>query len=319
MDIFFFEAFEEEEEALRRYLPAHIQADFSWKTIQEYGATSPPAPVISVRTQSALDPAWSHSLQVIISRSTGYDHLERFLETAPVAIPCGYLPLYCNRAVAEQAMLLWTALLRKLPMQLQHFERFHRDGLTGREVMGKKLLVVGVGYIGYEIVKIGHGLEMEVRCVDLEKKYPEEDYVGIEEGLAWADIAVCAMNLTPDNTAYFSYGLLKKSKPGLLFINISRGELSPAVDLLRLLEEGHLGGLALDVYKEEKALSRVLRGGAKEDHPEVAAVMRLSQHPLAICTPHNAFNTEEGVERKAEQSVQQLLAWMDTGKLIWQV
>ena len=64
-------------------------------------------------------------------------------------------------------MLLWMALLRKLPAQMQHFTSFNRDDLTGSECAGKKLLVVGVGNIGSEIVKLGLGLGMAVRGVDL--------------------------------------------------------------------------------------------------------------------------------------------------------
>ena len=67
-----------------------------------------------------------------------------------------------DRAVAEQAILLVMALLRKLPQQTQQFPRFHRDGLTGHECAGKKLLVVGVGNIGSEVVRIGQALGMAV-------------------------------------------------------------------------------------------------------------------------------------------------------------
>ena len=149
MDAFFYEAFEEEAAALRRYLPPQVRAGFTWKTIQEAGDAEPPAPLISIRTQSALPAAWTGKVRGIVSRTTGFDHL------VGIQIPYGYLPHYCSRAVAEQAILLMMALLRKLPQQTGQFPKFHRDGLTGRECAGKKLLVVGVGDIGLEIVKIG--------------------------------------------------------------------------------------------------------------------------------------------------------------------
>ena len=76
MDVFFYEAFEEEQEALKHFLPGHIKAGFSWKTIQEYGAEAPPAPIISVRTQSNLPAEWADNLDAILSRSTGFDHLK---------------------------------------------------------------------------------------------------------------------------------------------------------------------------------------------------------------------------------------------------
>ncbi len=147
MDVYFYEAFQEEVAALRRYLPAGISAGFSDKTIQETGDWEPDAPLISIRTQSVVPPAWTVKVRGIVSRTTGYDHL------VGQKIPCGYLPHYCSRAVAEQAILLVMALLRKLPQQIAQFPNFHRDGLTGRECAGKRLLVVGVGSIGAEVVK----------------------------------------------------------------------------------------------------------------------------------------------------------------------
>src|SRR5437016_5494652 len=106
MDVYFYEAFEEEVAALRRYLPSHVHADFTWKTIQESGDTEPSAPLISIRTQSVIPAAWAGKVRGIISRTTGYDHL------VGQRIPCGYLPHYCTRAVAEQAIMLVMALLR---------------------------------------------------------------------------------------------------------------------------------------------------------------------------------------------------------------
>ncbi len=161
MDVHFYEAFEEEIVVLRQYLPAHIRAHFTSNTIQEAGDAKPPAELISIRTQSIIPPAWAGNLKGVVSRTNGYDNL------VGCRIPCGYLPHYCSHAVAEQAILLVMALLRKLPAQIAQFPAFHRDGLTGSECAGKKLLVVGVGNIGTEIVKIGQALGMQVHGVDL--------------------------------------------------------------------------------------------------------------------------------------------------------
>ena len=302
MDVFFYEAFEEEAESLQRHLPADVRAGFTWKTIQENGDGAPPARLISIRTQSVIPPAWFAQLDGVLARTTGYDHLVGL----PVA--CGHLPLYCNRAVAEQAMLLWMALLRKLPEQMEHFPRFHRDGLTGRECAKKNLLVVGAGHIGSEVVKIGRGLEMEVRRVDI---IPERADVSIEEGLPWADIIVCSMNLTAANRSYFDYTRLRSARRGVFFVNVARGELSPTADLVRLLDEGHLGGVALDVYENESEMATALRSG-RGGFP-------LLGRPNVILTPHNAFNTEEAVERKSEQSARQVERFLRHGDFLWPV
>ena len=103
MNVYFFEAFEEERAALVKYGAESLDAGFTWKTIQEAGMTEPPAPIISVRTQSAIPVEWAPKLKGILTRSTGYDHLSRYrLASGHAELPCGYLPLYCNRTVAEQ-------------------------------------------------------------------------------------------------------------------------------------------------------------------------------------------------------------------------
>ncbi|MEJ2048261.1 MAG: NAD(P)-dependent oxidoreductase [Calditrichota bacterium] len=320
-DVYFYEAFEEEEHLLKSVLPSYLKAGFTGKTIQEAGDKLPPAGIISIRTQSLLPESWSNQVSAILTRSTGYDHLKRYLNEIQKKIPCGYLPLYCNRAVAEQAMLLWMALLRKISQQIRQFEEFNRDGLTGYEALGKILVVVGVGNIGSEIVRIGQGLGMRVKGVDLVEKYDFVEYANINRVLSSADIIVCSMNLTTENTGYFNYQRLKQAKKGSIFINIARGEMSPAPDLLKLLQEGYLAGVGMDVFNLESELSVFLRSNRKNlpKNVEIPAILEMSRLPNVIFTPHNAFNTCEALERKVKQSIEQITGFYKTGKFIWKI
>lgn len=312
MDVYFYEAFAEEERELRAALPATVTAGFTGKTIQEAGDARPPARLISIRTQSAIPATWHGALAGILSRTTGYDTVRG------LPVPCGHLPLYCHRAVAEQALLLWLALLRKLTEQVQHFATFNRDGLTGSECAGKNLLVVGVGHIGGEVVKIGTGLGMNVRRVDL---LPARADTGIADGLPWADIIVCSMNLTDQNAGYFNAARLRQAKRGAIFVNVARGELSPTADLARLLDEGHLGGVGLDVYDKEKELAVALRNAAGRggDAAPTLPILELAGRANVICTPHNAFNTHEAVVRKSVQSAQSVVEFLKSGRFPWPV
>ena len=320
MDIFFFEAFEEEQVALEKYNANQFDAGYSWKTIQEYDADEAPAVIISVRTQSQIPHKWAEKLKAILTRSTGFDHLTAYRrETGAADLKCGYLPLYCNRAVAEQALTLWMALLRKLPRQINNFQSFKRDGITGGETRGRNLLVVGVGNIGSEIVKIGQGMGMDVQGVDPQEKFDFVNYTSYEKAAPQADIIVAAMDLNPGSEKYFCYEKLKQAKPGAIFINIARGELSPLDGLLRLLEENHLGALGMDVYENEKLIGPAMRGEISADTPQLHALKRLSKLDNVIFTPHNAFNTTEAVERKSEQSIRQLEEFKRSGNFLWEV
>lgn len=339
-DVYFYEAFAEETELLRQHMPADISAEYTPQTIQETGHSKPPARVISTRSQSEFPVAWAPQLDAILSRSTGYDHLAAYAAKISHPIHFGYLPLYCHRAVAEQAMLLWMALLRRLPRQIRQFHEFHRDGLTGYECRGRTLVVVGVGNIGREIYAIAQALGMRAIGVDRDPRHADVTYLPIDEALSQADVVVCAMDLNPTSRGYFDASKWQRVKRGALFVNISRGETSPQSALLAALDAGQLGGVALDVYDHEAELAVALRGtsraGASHDakpsaeeiasramsstadiHPEARAALELARRDNVICTPHNAFNSYEGVERKTMHSVQQIVAFLKTGKFLW--
>src|SRR5262245_39549279 len=318
-DVFFYEAFAEEAAALRKLLPPDVNAGFADPTIQETGHTAPPSRLISTRNQSRVPLAWRDQVDGILTRSTGYDHLLEFAGMPQPAPRLGYLPLYCHRAVAEQAMMMWMALLRKLPRQVRQFHSFNRDGLTGRECQGRTLVVVGVGNIGSEICQIGQALGMRVLGVDLDPRYPDVEFVSIEDALPQADVLVCAMDLNSSNPGYFNSARLRRLKPVAVFVNISRGEMSPSTVLLEALRSGQLGGVGLDVYDHEPALALELRGGKPSDDSEVRAALELAKMENVICVPHNAFNSEEAVQRKSEHSVRQILAILKTGQFEWPV
>ena len=325
VDVYFYETFAEEKELLQKYLPKNCTAEFTPATIQESKHQNTEAKLISIRTQSRIPADWQVP---VISRSTGFDHLTEHAKK----VPCGYLPHYCNRAVAEQAMVLWMNLLRKMPAQIKHFHTFNRDALTGRELQGKKVVIFGVGKIGYEIHQLAKALGMEPFGVDIYHNYQDVQYLPPEEGVKSADIIVCAMNLFANNKGYFHYNFLKQAKQGALFVNISRGELSPTKDLLKLLQEEHLGGVALDVFENEDIIAEQLRNrwsgaeatGKLVDEKigkleEVKVLLELQRHHNVILTPHNSFNTHEAVERKCRQTVQQIESFLQKGELVWKV
>lgn len=318
--VYFYEAFAEEEAALRRHLPPDRAAAYTAATIQESGDEMPPSRLISIRTQSVVPSAWLAQVDAILTRSTGYDHVAGCRARVGKDTPaCGYLPEYCARAVAEHAMLLWVALLRRLNEQRRHFERFNRDHLTGAESAGKKLVVVGVGHIGSEVVRIGRALGMRVNGVDPVRKHDFVEYTDLEAGLPDADVVVAAMDLNARNRGLFNRDRLRRGKAGAVFVNVGRGEHAPSTVLLDCLEQGVLGGVGIDVFEDEPELAVALRRGAVPSGEEARAALMLNNHPRAICTPHNAFNTVEALERKASQTARQVVHFLREGVFVWNV
>ncbi|MDP3920526.1 MAG: NAD(P)-dependent oxidoreductase [Candidatus Omnitrophota bacterium] len=312
MDVMFYEVFREEEIALKRHLLSVVDAGFTADTVQEHKDEAAPSNFISVRTQSVIPLEWARSVNGILTRSTGYDHLIAYRERSRTNIPCGYLPEYCARAVAEHALLVLMALLRKLPRQMKHFDTFNRDGLTGVECLGKNLLVIGVGHIGEMVASLGASLGMQVRGVDIIKRVQGLHYVSLKEGLPAADVIVCALPLTEQTQWLLNYDRLQYAKRDTILVNVSRGEITPVQDLIKLLDEGVLGGLALDVYENEPVLAEYLRSGNIILRQHHKTILTLRGRDNVILTPHNAFNTLESIERKAAQSVEVVMQFLES-------
>ena len=85
--------------------------------------------------------------------------------------------------------------------------------------------------------------------------------------------------------------------------------------MLKLLKDEKLSGIALDVFEYEKELASILRDGEKiselpdEIRDSVSASLELMDCENVLLTPHNAFNTEESVSRKAQQTAENLEAF----------
>ncbi len=319
LDVKLYEVFEEEQKALEQAFEGDLAFECTKHTIQESKDQELVAKVISVRTQSIIPLRWANNLDGILTRSQGFDHLSRYLQEAQSKIPCGYLPDYCARAVAEHAILMMMALLRKFKKQTKQFYQFKRDGITGFECKGRHVLVVGVGKIGSEIVDIVKGLSMEVRGVDCDPKNNCCSYVDLKEGMAWADIIFSAVPLTQETQGMFHYDLFKYAQKGCYFINISRGETAPFEGLTRLLEEQFLLGISLDVFEQEKLLAQQLRKEVEPFDLFTEKIRELAQKENVILTPHNAFNTSESVQRKAQQSAEAIKVFLQTNRFPFMV
>ena len=318
LDVYFYEAFAEEALLLKQHMPSHIRAEYTDLTTQEAGHAEPPARLISVRTQAALPVEWAPKIGGILSRSTGYDHL---LDYAALAaghpIQYGNLPLYCHRAVAEHAMMLWIALLRRLPRQLRQFREFHRDGLTGPECQGRTLAVVGVGNIGHEICVIGRALGMNVTGVDRDPRHADIDYLPIDEALAAADIVVCAMDYNATNRGYFERRTLA---PGAARRRL-RQHLARGVESL----DRALGGARFRAAHRRgpRRLRPRARAGRGPPHrppdrrsrsARGAGARQARQRPLHAA---QRIQLERVGGPQKHASVQQIVAFLETGRFLW--
>ena len=308
----FYEAFEEEESLLKSILPDSMEAVFTLHTIQEEDDEKPPADIICTRSQSIIPEDWNTDIKGILTRSQGYDHLTRFQKATGSNIPCGYLPSYCERSVAEHAIMIALSLLKKLPQQIRQLETFNRDHLTGLNCLHKKALVVGVGKIGYQIHLLSKAIGMETLGVDLEERHEDVVYTPLQDGIKEANVIFCALPCTNETRGLLNYDLLKTNEQGPVLVNVSRGEVTPTSDMIKLVHERILRGLGLDVYENEAALAGQLRDG-HQGAEHALDLLDMAGTQNCILTPHNAFNTEDSLKAKCHKTIGALKYFLDTG------
>ena len=132
-----------------------------------------------------------------------------------------------------------------------------------------------------------------------------------------SDVVICAMNYTKDpasrfyNAAYFTEEYLSSFPAGLVFVNVTRGEIAPEAPLLKLYNSGHIFGIGLDTFHGEAELTKVLRGQktAENDHEKAAYDMiqaSLTREANIYVQPHQGFNSDVAALCKATETVKHL-------------
>lgn len=178
--------------------------------------------------------------------------------------------------------------------------------MTGFDLKGKTLGIVGVGRIGQWMVKYGRGFGMKILGVThsphpkLEKKLRYER-VSLESCLEKADIVSLHIPYNKSTHHLINRQNIKRMKKGSLLINTARGPIVETEAILWALEEKILAGAGLDVLEEEEIIDdpRSLFGSyiSKDDLTELVTAHLLREKPNVIITPHNAFNTREAIKR----------------------
>jgi len=168
-----------------------------------------------------------------------------------------------SRPLAEHAIAMMMALGRGLDINVleQSRKQFDRAGgiPPGRLWVfeGRTLLIVGLGNIGLEMAKIGHGLGMNVIATRNSSRQgpPTVSYVGLSKELpdlvGKADVVMLAAPLTPDTHHLFDAAMFARMKKGALLINIAHGGQVKHDDMIAALKSGQLGGAGLDLAEPE--------------------------------------------------------------------
>jgi D-3-phosphoglycerate dehydrogenase len=192
---------------------------------------------------------------------------------------------------AELAVALIVSLARHVPRadRLMKAGTWTKKGLTGTELTGKTLGVVGFGRIGRVVAERGLGLRMNVLAHDPflapgAATMPGVDLVDLAHLLARADFVTLHVPFSDATRNMISKERIALMKKGARLVNAARGGLVDEQALLEALEKGHLGGAALDVFETEppaKDSKLVLRDDVIAT-PHLGASSHEAQHQVAI-------------------------------------
>ena len=207
-------------------------------------------------------------------------------------------------AAAEHAIALLFALARHIPRADAGMKagEWPKAGLTGFELEGKRLGVIGLGRIGSTVARKAAGIGMDVAAFDPFLPAAAAGRLSLamkslDDLLAWADIITLHIPRTKDTTNLIGEAQMRRMKPGSYLINAARGGLVDEAALLRLLDEGHLAGAALDTFVTEPL---------PKDSP-------LRGNPKLILTPHLGASTSEAQQAVSTILARQIIDFLKTG------
>lgn len=222
--------------------------------------------------------------------------------------------------MAEYAFALLLDLTRKITTTIERVKEksnFSSEGLTGTDLAGKTLGVVGTGHIGQHAIRIGNGFQMKVLGFDA---FPKPDFAGsfnftyadMNNLLANSDVITLHTPYLPSTHHLINQNNIQLIKKGALLINTSRGAVVETEAIVQALNQGILAGVALDVLEEETNLKNERKMLLERQLDETDLRTMLGNHVLigmenVIITPHNAFNSREALQRILDTTVANIL------------
>ena len=259
-----------------------------------------------------------HALGVkyIALRCAGYNNVD--LKATEGKLRVVRVPAYSPYAVAEHAMAMLLTSIRRIHkayIRTRDFN-FSLNGMTGFDLHGKTVGVIGTGRIGRVFIDICRGFGMKVLAYD---KFPYEGldngdtirYVPLEELFYNSDIISLHCPLTDDTKHIINENSLAKCKRGVVLLNTSRGGLVDTEALLAGIKSRKVGAACLDVYEEESDIFfEDYSGHIIEDD----TLARLISMPNVIVSSHQAFLTEEALSNIAQTTVENITGFFATGQ-----
>ena len=257
--------------------------------------------VNDIVNETVVNALYDMGVKVIALRCAGFNNVD--IRACRGKLRVFRVPAYSPYAVAEHAMALLLTVNRKIHKAHNRTREFNfsLQGLTGFDLRGKTVGIVGTGKIGRVFADICRGFGMEILAYD---KFPNPDsglnYVELEELLRKSDVISLHCPLTEETRHMIDAKAISMMKKGVVIVNTSRGGLVNTEDLIQGLKSQQVGAACLDVYEEEgDFFYEDFSGQIVQDDK----LVRLIAMPNVIVTSHQAFLTQEALDNIAATTV----------------
>jgi D-3-phosphoglycerate dehydrogenase len=286
-------------------------ADPSWQVLNLVKTKGPvaeaamDADALLIRTVTKVTPQFlegTRRLRVIARAGVGVDNINLDAATRRGIVVMN-VPGGNTISVAEQTLTYFCMLARHLYQATASMKQglWEKKKLTGTELRGKTVGIVGLGRVGSAVARLAQAYQMTVIACDpyVSQRVAAERgvrLIGFEEVLRSCDYLTLHCSLTNETRGMIDSRALSLTKPGVRVVNCARGEVLIGDALLAALESGHVAGAALDVFESE---------------PPGASPLVL--HPNVIASPHIGGSTEEALEAIGTAVAEQVRDFLLTG------
>ena len=261
--------------------------------------------VNDIVNETVVNKLYEFGVRVIVLRCAGFNNVDT--KACFGKIHVYRVPAYSPYAVAEHAMAMLLTVNRKTHKAYNRTREFNFSlaGLSGFDLHGKTVGIIGTGKIGRIFADICKGFGMNILAYD---KFPIPNsglnYVELDELFRKSDIISLHCPLTEETHHIINDDAVEIMKPGVVIVNTSRGGLVDTESLINGIKVEIIGAACLDVYEEEGDLFyEDFSGHIVQDD----RIVRLMAMPNVLITSHQAYLTTEALDNIASTTVDNLL------------
>lgn len=265
--------------------------------------------VNDIVNETVVNKLYEMGVKVIALRCAGFNNVDT--KACFGKIHVFRVPAYSPYAVAEHAMALLLTASRHIHKAYNRTRDFNfsLQGLTGFDLNGKTVGIIGTGKIGKVFANICRGFGMNILASD---PYPDltagYNYVSQEELFAQSDIISLHCPLTEETRHLINEKSIAMMKKGVTLVNTSRGGLIDTEALIDGIKNETIGAACLDVYEEEGDL---FYEDFSDHIVQDDTLIRLIAMPNVIVTSHQAFLTKEALDNIAATTVNNIRSFFE--------